>query len=71
MFVARAEIRYIEPLFDDLGVSARLAPNEDWNLFFGTIAQRRKVRVCIESQVRGANDPACIQTANFMSIQTC
>lgn len=67
VFVARAEVRYIEPLFDDLEVSAQWASNEDRNRFFDTLSQRGKARVCIESQVRGANGPACMQTAYFVA----
>lgn len=67
VFVARSEIRYLQPLFDDLEISARLAADADWDGFLHALAQRGKARICIESEVHGSDGPASVQTAYFVA----
>jgi thioesterase domain-containing protein len=65
VYVARAETRYLAPLFTDLHASARLAEDEGSLDFLATLEARGKARLRVDCRVAGGNGDACVQRSDF------
>lgn len=54
VFVADSQVRYLKPLYAELHAEAMLAPQQSWELFLATLAQRRRARIHLQARVIGA-----------------
>ena len=54
VFVADSTVRYLKPLYADLCAEAVLAPEQSWELFLATLAQRGRARIHLQARVSGA-----------------
>ena len=54
VFVADSKVRYLKPLYADLRAEAMLAPEQSWELFLATLAQRGRARIHLQARVPGA-----------------
>ena len=54
VFVADSTVRYLKPLYADLRAEAMLAPEQSWELFLATLAQRGRARVHLQARMIGA-----------------
>lgn len=44
IYVADSQVRYLHPVFEDLEITAELAPSCGWDPFIATLRQRRRAR---------------------------
>ncbi|MGY0557629.1 MULTISPECIES: YiiD C-terminal domain-containing protein [unclassified Lysobacter] len=51
VYVADSQVRYLLPLFNDLQVSAELAPRSSWDHFIATLRQRGRARAHLVARV--------------------
>ena len=51
VFVADSTVRYRKPLYADLQAVATLAPDESWEPFLATLAQRGRARIQVQAQI--------------------
>jgi len=51
VFVADSTVRYLKPLYADLCAEAVLAPEQSWELFLATLAQRGRARVHLQARI--------------------
>lgn len=61
VFVADSTVRYLKPLYADLCAEAVLAPEQSWELFLATLAQRGRARIHLQARIvlaEGAALPA-------------
>ena len=54
VFVADSTVRYLKPLYADLCAEAVLAPEQSWELFLATLAQRGRARIHLQARMIGA-----------------
>lgn len=54
VFVADSTVRYLKPLYADLCAEAMLAPEQSWELFLTTLAQRGRARIHLQARMTGA-----------------
>jgi thioesterase domain-containing protein len=52
IYVADSQLRYLKPLYADLEVEARLAPESDLQAFLRTFSERGRARAMIQARVR-------------------
>ena len=53
VFVADSMVRYLKPLYADLCAEAVLAPEQSWELFLATLAQRGRARIHLQARMTG------------------
>ena len=53
VFVADSSVRYLKPLYADLCAEAVLAPEQSWELFLATLAQRGRARIHLQARMIG------------------
>ena len=53
VFVADSTVRYLKPLYADLRAEAVLAPEQSWELFLATLAQRGRARIHLQARMIG------------------
>ena len=53
VFVADSSVRYLKPLYADLCAEAVLAPEQSWELFLATLAQRGRARIHLRARMIG------------------
>ena len=53
VFVADSTVRYLKPLYADLRAEAMLAPEQSWELFLATLAQRGRARIHLQARMIG------------------
>jgi len=53
VFVADSKVRYLKPLYADLRAEAMLAPEQSWELFLATLAQRGRARIHLQARMIG------------------
>ena len=53
VFVADSTVRYLKPLYADLCAEAVLAPEQSWELFLATLAQRGRARIHLQARMTG------------------
>lgn len=51
VFVADSTVRYLKPLYADLCAEAVLAPEQSWELFLATLAQRGRARIHLQARI--------------------
>jgi thioesterase domain-containing protein len=51
VFVADSKVRYLKPLYADLRAEAMLAPEQSWELFLATLAQRGRARIHLQARI--------------------
>jgi thioesterase domain-containing protein len=51
VFVADSTVRYLRPLYADLHAEAVLAPEQSWELFLATLAQRGRARIHLQARI--------------------
>jgi len=51
VFVADSAVRYRKPLYADLHAEAELAPEEAWQPFLATLAQRGRARIQLQARI--------------------
>jgi thioesterase domain-containing protein len=51
VFVADSKVRYLKPLYADLCAEAMLAPEQSWDLFLATLAQRGRARIHLQARI--------------------
>ena len=51
VYVADSQIRYLAPLYDDLGAEAVFAEGQAWDLFVDTLVQRGRARIQVDARV--------------------
>jgi thioesterase domain-containing protein len=51
VFVADSKVRYLKPLYADLRAEATLAPEQSWQLFLATLAQRGRARIHLQARI--------------------
>ncbi len=54
VFVADSTVRYLKPLHADLCAEAVLAPEQSWESFLATLAQRGRARIHLQARMIGA-----------------
>ena len=54
VFVADSTVRYLKPLYAELRAEAVLAPEQSWELFLATLAQRGRARIHLQARMTGA-----------------
>ena len=54
VFVADSAVRYLKPLYADLHAEAVLAPEQSWEPFLTTLAQRGRARIHLQARMVGA-----------------
>ena len=54
VFVADSTVRYLKPLYAELRAEAVLAPEQSWELFLATLAQRGRARIHLQARMIGA-----------------
>ncbi len=52
VYVQDSHLRYLKPLYDELRIEARLAPEQDWSTFLATYAARGKARAHLLAEAR-------------------
>ncbi len=67
IFVADADIRYLQPVFEDLEVTSVPAEGQDLDRFVSVLRQRGRARIGMRSAVAGTEGPACVQQARFVA----
>ena len=55
VFVADSTVRYLKPLHADLCAEAVLAPEQSWESFLATLAQRGRARIHLQARMVGAD----------------
>lgn len=58
VFVADSEVRYRSPVLADLRARAWLAPEQSWDTFLATLAERGRARIQMQAQVLDAEGSA-------------
>ena len=58
VYVQDSQLRYIKPLYDDLRIEARLAPDQDWTGFRAAFASRGKARATLTATALDASGGA-------------
>ena len=53
VFVADSTVRYLKPLYAELRAEAVLAPEQSWELFLATLAQRGRARIHLQARMIG------------------
>ena len=53
VFVADSTVRYLKPLHADLCAEAVLAPEQSWESFLATLAQRGRARIHLQARMIG------------------
>ncbi len=53
VYVADSSIRYRAPVYEDLRATARVAPDQDWDVFVATFAKRGRARIGVQTQLAG------------------
>lgn len=51
IYVADSQVRYLHPVFEDLQITAELAPSGGWEAFITTLRQRRRARTSLMARV--------------------
>ncbi|MEO8365495.1 MAG: YiiD C-terminal domain-containing protein [Pseudoxanthomonas sp.] len=51
VFVADSTVRYLKPLYTELRAEAMLAPEQSWELFLATLAQRGRARIHLQARI--------------------
>ncbi|QOW22142.1 MULTISPECIES: YiiD C-terminal domain-containing protein [Lysobacteraceae] len=51
IYVADSQVRYLHPVYDDLRITAGLAPSGGWDAFIATLRQRRRARVSLVARL--------------------
>jgi thioesterase domain-containing protein len=51
VFVADSTVRYLRPLYADLHAEAVLGPEQSWELFLATLAQRGRARIHLQARI--------------------
>lgn len=51
VFVADSKVRYLKPLYAELRAEAMLAPEQSWELFLATLAQRGRARIHLQARI--------------------
>ena len=54
VYVQDSHLRYLKPLYDELQIEARLAPEQDWESFRSAYAARGKARAQLVAEARDA-----------------
>jgi thioesterase domain-containing protein len=54
VYVQDSQLRYLKPLYDELRVEARLAPDQQWSSFLAAYAARGKARAHLHAEARDA-----------------
>jgi thioesterase domain-containing protein len=54
VYVQDSQLRYLKPLYDDLRIEARLAPEQSWRSFVETFLARGKARATLVAEARDA-----------------
>ncbi|HEX7814529.1 YiiD C-terminal domain-containing protein [Dyella sp.] len=67
VFVAESTVRYLAPVWNDFASEASLAPESNWETFFGTLQARGRARVEVIARVPGDTGPAATMTARFVA----
>lgn len=66
VYVADSKIRYLAPLYDDLQGEAMLRGDQDWPTILRCLAERKRARVTMLSDVRNAaGEPVATLEARF------
>lgn len=51
IYVADSQVRYLHPVYEDLRISATLAPSGGWDAFIATLRQRRRARISLVARL--------------------
>ncbi len=51
IYVADSQVRYLHPVFEDLRITAELAPSGGWDAFIATLRQRRRARTSLVARL--------------------
>ncbi|RZA37494.1 MAG: DUF4442 domain-containing protein [Lysobacteraceae bacterium] len=51
VFVADSSVRYLKPVYADLRAEAELAPDQSWEVFLETLAQRGRARIHVRARI--------------------
>ena len=51
IYVADSQVRYLHPVFEDLRITAELAPSGGWGAFIATLRQRRRARTSLVARL--------------------
>ncbi len=51
IYVADSQVRYLHPVFEDLRITAEVAPSGGWNAFIATLRQRRRARTSLVARL--------------------
>lgn len=51
IYVADSQVRYLQPVFEDLQITAELAPSGGWDAFIATLRQRRRARISLVARL--------------------
>lgn len=51
IYVADSQVRYLHPVFEDLRITAELAPSGGWDAFLVTLRQRRRARTSLVARL--------------------
>ena len=69
VYVQDSEVRYLEPVWEDLAAHARLADGESWDTFASALDQRGRARLSVACHVALASGAqACVLAARFVAI---
>lgn len=69
IYVADSQLRYLAPLFGDLVVEARLAPESDWPTFLATLRERGRARASLQARALTPEGAAATEfTARYAAI---
>lgn len=55
VYVQDSHLRYLKPLYGELRIEARLAPEQNWETFLATYAARGKARAQLLAEARDAD----------------
>lgn len=71
VFIARSDVAYLAPVWQDFQVHAELDEGADWDIFFRTLAAHSKARmtVCCHAHERGSDTRCATLTAKFVAKQ--
>lgn len=51
IYVADSQVRYLHPVYEDLRITAELAPSGGWDAFIATLRQRRRARISLVARL--------------------
>ena len=69
VYVADSQLRYLQPVYEDLQASAAPEPEADWEEFLNALSKRGKARIQMQAQVELATgQAAAIFSGRFVAI---